>query len=71
MLCRYKDEGVVVSGMGLFPEWGPLAEDSATKLKRGQPGPANCVYRVCVLRMVYSFPPVAEICARLASNFCQ
>jgi hypothetical protein len=26
------DEG----GLGTFPDWGPLAEDSATKLKRGQ-----------------------------------
>jgi hypothetical protein len=27
--------------------------------------------KMCALRMVYSFPPVAEICARLAGNFCQ
>ena len=26
---------------------------------------------MCVLCMVYSFPPVAEICARLAGKFCQ
>jgi hypothetical protein len=45
--------------MGLL---GQLVEDSATKLKRG---PAKCVYCVwCTL-----FPPVAEICARLAGNY--
>ncbi len=30
---RYIDDGVVGSGMGAFPDCGPLAEDSATKLK--------------------------------------
>jgi hypothetical protein len=28
------DEGVVGNGMGDFPDCGPLAEDSAAKLKR-------------------------------------
>jgi hypothetical protein len=51
--------------MDIFPDFGPLAEDSATKLKRGQ-------LNVCTV-YVYGviFPPEAEICARLASNFCQ
>ncbi len=51
---------------GAFPDWGPLAEDSATKLKKGQLNVCNvqCVW--CTL-----FPPVAEIYARLAGNFCQ
>ncbi len=44
---------------GAFPDWGPLAEDSATKLKRGQ------------LNLCSLFPPVSEICARSAGNFCQ
>ncbi len=43
---------------GTFPDCWPLAKDSAAKLKRSQ------LY-VCNL-----FPPVAEICARLAGNFC-
>jgi hypothetical protein len=34
LYCRYIDEGVEGSDMGLFMIWGPLAEDSATKLKR-------------------------------------
>jgi hypothetical protein len=52
MMCRYIDEGVVGCGMGAFPDWGPLAKDSATKLNRG---PAKCVYCVCVR---CTFPPV-------------
>jgi hypothetical protein len=37
MICKYKDEVVIGSGMdGAFPDCGPMAEDSATKLKRGQ-----------------------------------
>ncbi len=53
---------------GAFPDWGPLAEDSAAKLKRSQLSVCTvCVYCVrCTL-----FPLVAEICARLAGNFCQ
>ncbi len=62
MICRY--EGVVGSGMGFFPAWGPLAEDSATKLKRGQ-------LNMCTVYGVLFSPHVAEICARLAGNFCQ
>ena len=56
MTCRYIGEGVVGSGMGLFPDCGPLAEDSATKLKRGQ-------LNVCVPYYVWCslFPPVSEI----------
>ncbi len=53
---------------GAFPDSGPLAEDSATKLKRSQ-------LNVCTM-YVYGVlfhppPPVAEICARLTGNFCQ
>ncbi len=51
-----------------FPDWGPLAEDSATKLKGGQLN-VFTVYVFCVWSTL--FPPVAEICARLAGNFCQ
>ncbi len=58
----------VVWWYGAFPEWKPLAEDSATKLKRGELNVCTVyVYWVwCTL-----FPTVAEICARLAGNFCQ
>jgi hypothetical protein len=38
---------------GGFPDCGPLAEDSATKLKRGQLN----VYCACVQGMVYCFSP--------------
>jgi len=56
-----------------FPDWGPLAEDSATKLKVGQ---LNVCTGTTVYVYVYSvwctlFPPVAKICARLAGNLCQ
>jgi hypothetical protein len=55
------DEGVVWA----FPDCGPLAEDSAAKLKRSQ-------LNVCTVYGVLSPPPpAAEICARLAGNFCQ
>jgi hypothetical protein len=66
MICRYSyiDEGVLGSGMELFLIGGPPAKDSATKLKGGQ-------LNVCTVYCVLSFPPVAEICARLAGNFCQ
>ncbi len=40
---------------------GQLAEDSSAKLERSQ-------LNLCT---VYSFPPAAEIRARLAGNFCQ
>jgi len=46
--------------MGLFLI---RAKDSATKFKRGQLNVLLC--------MVYFFPPVPEICARLAGNYCQ
>jgi hypothetical protein len=50
---------------GAFPDWGPLAEYSATKLKRSQ-------RNLCTVYGVLSpFYPVAEICARLAGNLCQ
>jgi hypothetical protein len=64
MICRYIDEGVGREWYGAFPDWGPLAEDSATKLKRVQ-------LNVCIVfyGMVYSFPSVAEKCSRLAGNF--
>jgi hypothetical protein len=59
MICRYMDEGVVGSGMGLFLIWGPLAEDSATKLKRGQL--SVCTVSVyCVF--LYFFPPCGCLC---------
>jgi hypothetical protein len=49
MICsRYIDEGVVGSGIGLFLLWA-LAENSATKLKRGQ-------LNVCTLYGVLSSP---------------
>jgi hypothetical protein len=32
--------GIFVAVFG-FPDWGPLAEDSATKLKRADPPPKN------------------------------
>ncbi len=35
MICRSIDEGMFREVFS-FPDWGPLAEDSATKLKRGQ-----------------------------------
>jgi hypothetical protein len=55
-------------GYGAFPDWGPLNEDSATKLKRGQLN--VCTVYICVLCMVCTlFPPVAEVCARMAGNF--
>ncbi len=53
---------------GAFPDWGPLAEDSAAKLKSSQLNVCT-VYAYCVQCTL--FPPVAEICARLAGNFCQ
>jgi hypothetical protein len=53
-----------------FPDWGPLAEDSASKLKKSQLNVCT-VYVYCVRCTL--FPPVAKICARLAGNFyfCQ
>ncbi len=57
MMCRYIDEGAVGSGMGLF-----RAEDSATKLKKGQ-------QNVCTRYGVLFSPSAAEICARLAGSF--
>ncbi len=68
MIWKYYRWGSVRERYGAFPDLGPLAEESATKLKGGQ-------INVCTV-YVYSvwcnlFPPVAEICARLAGNFCQ
>jgi hypothetical protein len=66
------DEGVEGSGMGLLLIGGPLAEDSATKLKRGQINVS--ILCMCTVYGVLSLPPpppVAEICARLSGNFCQ
>jgi hypothetical protein len=51
---------------GAFPDWGPLAKDSATKLKRGLLN-VYTVHVYCVWCTL--FPPVAEICAMLANNF--
>ncbi len=47
-------------------DWGRLAEDSATKLKRGQ-------LSVCTVYVygVGRYSPCAEICAKLAGSFCQ
>jgi hypothetical protein len=50
---------------GAFSDCGPLAQDSAPKLKRGQLN----VYNGYVLSVL--FFPRAEIFARLACNFCQ
>ncbi len=61
MICGYIDEGVLGIGMG------PLATDSTTKLKRSQLNVCT-KHQVRVLCLVYSFPPAAEICARLAGN---
>jgi hypothetical protein len=64
MICRYIDEGVVESGMGLF-----LIEGHLPKIlpQHSKGASKKCVYYVwCTL-----FPPVAEICARLAGNFCE
>ncbi len=53
------DEGVVaMERCGAFPDCERLTEDSVAKLKRSQ-------LNVCT---VYSFPPAAEIFARLACN---
>jgi len=51
---------------GAFPDWGPLAEDFATntKLKRGQ-------LNVCTVYVYCVWWTMAEICTRLAGNFCQ
>ncbi len=54
MMCRYIDEGVVESGMGLFQIVGHWPKI----LPKTQKGPAECGYSVCVLCMVYSFPPL-------------
>jgi hypothetical protein len=51
---------------GAFPGCGPLAEDSAAKLKRSQLNVCT-VYVYCVRYTL--FPSAAEICARLAGNF--
>ncbi len=56
------------SGVGLFLIWGPLAEDSAAKLKRSQLNVCT-VYIYCVRCTL--FPPVAETCASLAGNLCE
>jgi hypothetical protein len=52
----------------VVPDWGPFAEDSATKLKGGQLKVCT-VYIYCVWCTL--FPSVAGICARLAGNFCK
>jgi hypothetical protein len=65
MICRYMDEGVVGSGIGLFLIWGPLAEDSATKLKRGQL--SVCTVSVYCVWCIFFLP--VGVCARLAGNF--
>ncbi len=49
MYCVYTtvDEGKgkgAGSGIGAFPECGPLAQDSATKLKRGQLNVYKCTF---------------------------
>jgi hypothetical protein len=54
--------------MGAFPDWGPLAEDSAAKLKRSQLNLCT-VYVYCVRCTL--FPPETETCARWANNFYQ
>ncbi len=54
MICRYIDEGVVGSSMGLFLIGGAAGRRFCHKTQKG---PVKCVYCVCVLCMVYSFPP--------------
>jgi hypothetical protein len=59
----YMDEGVLGSGMGLFLIGGHWPKI----LLQNSKDAAKCVSCVwCTL-----FPPGAEICARLAINFCQ
>jgi hypothetical protein len=63
MICRYIDEGVVESGMGLFLIVGYWPNI----LPQNPKGASYRVYSVwCTL-----YPPVAEICAKLTSTFCQ
>ncbi len=50
---------------GAFPDFGPLAEDSATKLKKAQLN----VCTVCGIGTL--FFPATEFCARFAGHFCQ
>ncbi len=57
MICRYIDEGVPGSGMVAFPDCGHWQKMLPQNSK-------GTVYGV-----LFS-PPVAEMCARLASNFC-
>ncbi len=61
------DEGVEGSGLGLFLIGGHLLKIAA-RLKRSQLNVCT-VYVYCVRCTL--FPPVAETCARLASNLCQ
>jgi hypothetical protein len=56
---------------GAFPDCGPLAEDSATKLKRGQLNVCT-VYGVLFSPLRLKFvPDWPEICTRLARNLYQ
>jgi len=58
------DEGVKGSGMELF-----LFEGHWMKIRpQNSKGPAKCV---CTVYGVLLRPLPAEICARLAGNFCQ
>jgi len=50
MICRYKDDGVTEWYEALL-DWGTLAEDSSTKLKKG---PANCVYYHTMYGVLFS-----------------
>jgi hypothetical protein len=62
-MYKYR-RGSVSEWYGAFPDCGPLAEDSATKLK-------GCQLKVCFVYGALFSPVVAEIFARLAGNFCQ
>jgi hypothetical protein len=69
MICKYIDEVVVGSGMGLSLIVGLWPDDSATKLKRGQLDVCT-VYVYCIL-CISPPPPAAEICSRFVGNFYQ
>ncbi len=71
MICRYIDEG---EWYGDFPDCGPLAEDFATKLNRGQLNVCT-VYVHCVQCKMYSFLKFLRVllqkyCVHCISLYC-
>jgi hypothetical protein len=64
-ICRYIDEGEV-ERYGAFPDWEPLAEDSAKKLKGGQRNVCT-VYGVPVLLWLKFVPGWSAISASTGS----